>query len=296
VNLFLQVLVTGLATGAVYGLIALGVVVVFSTTRLLNFAQGQFAMIGGITGWYLLTKLQLPYVVALVAVPIVGALVGVAVSAALINPMLDKGADLISVVIATLGLSIVLSQVALLVFGAEARIVPAALAGPPVRFGGVVVTRQAGALIGGSILSLAVFAWIRSRSRLGLNLRAVGANRLGAQIVGINPRRVSTWGFALSGAIACLAGLLVAATSGWTPRMGMDITLMAFIGAIIGGIASPYSAFIGGLMVGLLNQMAQAYFPTFATSLLFLLLILVIAVRPRGLIASSETAAGALRS
>jgi branched-chain amino acid transport system permease protein len=107
---------------------------------------------------------------------------------------------------------------------------------------------------------------------------------------------VSTWGFALSGAIACFAGLLVAATTGWTPRMGMDITLMAFIGAIIGGIASPYSAFLGGLLVGLLNQIAQAYFPTFATSLVFVLLILVIAVRPRGLIASSETVTGALRS
>jgi branched-chain amino acid transport system permease protein len=210
--------------------------------------------------------------------------------------MLDKGSNLISVVIATLGLSIALSQVALLVFGADVRSVPAAIAGPALPLGGAVVTRQVLAVITGSIFSLILFAWIRSRTQLGLSLRAVGANRLGAQIVGINPRRVSTWGFALSGAIACFAGLLVAATTGWTPRMGMDITLMAFIGAIVGGIASPYSAFLGGLVVGLLNQVAQAYFPTFATSLVFVLLILVIAVRPRGLIASSETVTGALRS
>jgi branched-chain amino acid transport system permease protein len=295
-DFFLQVTISGLATGAVYGLIALGVVVVFSTTRLLNFAQGQFAMIGGLVGWYCLVDWNLPYVVAIAAVIAAGGLSGLLMSTVIVNPMLEKGADLISVVIATLGLSITLSQAALLIFGPETRSVPAAFSGEPIRISRAVVTQPVLGVVVGAVVCLAIFAFVRSRTHFGLTLRAVGANRVGSRVVGLNPKRIAMWGFILSGAITCLAGLLVAPTTGWTPRMGIDITVSAFIGAIVGGIANVYSAFMGGLLVGVLNQVMQAYLPSVSSALVFVALIAVIALRPRGLIPSSETATGPLRS
>lgn len=295
-TLFLQVLVSGIATGAVYGLVALGVVVVFSTTRLLNFAQGQFAMIGGLVGWLLMNHWGLPFPVALIASILAGGACGWLLCVGLVNPMIERGADLIAVVIATFGVSIALSQLALLLMGPETRSVPAALSAGPTHLGGAVVTVPVMVIVIGAIIALGVFSWLRSRTAFGLALRAVGANRVGARVVGLNSDAVATWGFVLSGAITAVAGLLVAPTTGWTPNMGTETTLMAFVGAIVGGIASPYSAFLGGFLVGILGDILQAYYPSYATAVVFAVLIGVIAVRPSGLFPSAETATGALRS
>jgi branched-chain amino acid transport system permease protein len=298
-SFFVQVALSGLALGCVYGLVALGVVVIFSSTRLLNFAQGEFLMIGGLVAWWTLTDQQWPYPLALAAVVAVGLLTGALLSKLVVGGMLARGVDHIYVVIATLAVAIVLAQAVAVFTGPQSRGVPSALSGEPLRIGGAVLTKGNLSIVIGSLLALAVFAWIRSRTRTGLSLRVVGANRAGARILGINVGSVETVAFALSGAVAAFGGLLLTSVTGWTPTMGLDAAILGFISAIVGGIASPYSAFAGGLVIGLLSALLGAYLPSefpFATAILFAVLILVIAVRPSGLVPSAETRTGPLRS
>lgn len=295
----MQVALSGLALGCVYGLVALGVVVIFSATRLLNFAQGELLMLGGLTAWWALTDQNWPFPLALLAVLGVGLLAGALMSKLVVGTMLARGADNISVVIATLAVSIVLSQSVARLTGPQSRGVPAALSGDPLTIAGAVYTKANLSITVGSVVALAVFAWIRHRTRTGLSLRAVGANRSGARILGMNVGAVETIAFALSGAVAAFAGLLLTPVTGWTPTMGLNAAILGFIAAIVGGIASPYTAFAGGLLIGVLSSVLQAYLPStfpFATAILFAVLILVIAVRPGGLVPSAETRAGPLRS
>lgn len=296
---FMQVVLSGLALGCVYGLVALGVVVIFSATRLLNFAQGEFLMLGGLTAWWTLTDQNWPYPLALLAVLGVGLAAGALVSKVVVGTMLARGADHISIVIATLAVSIVIAQSVARGTGPESRGVPSALNGEPFDIAGAVYTRATLSVTIGAVLALAVFAWIRSRTRIGLSLRAVGANREGARVLGINVGSVETVAFALSGAVAAFAGLLLTPVTGWTPTMGLSAAILGFISAIVGGIASPYTAFGGGIVIGVLSSVLQAYLPSefpFATAILFAVLIVVIAVRPSGLVPSAETRTGPLRS
>jgi branched-chain amino acid transport system permease protein len=298
-SFFLQVALSGLALGCVYGLVALGVVVIFSATRLLNFAQGEFLMLGGLTAWWTLTDQQWPFPLALVAVIAVGLVAGAVVSKLVVSQMISRGADNIAVVIATLAVSIVLAQGVARITGPQSRGVPSAISGDPTLLGGAVFTKANLSIVIGSLVALAVFAYIRNRTRIGLSLRAVGANRAGARVLGMSVGTVETVAFALSGAVAAFAGLLVTPVTGWTPTMGLNTAILGFIAAIVGGIASPYTAFAGGLLIGLLSSVLQAYLPPtfpFATAILFAVLILVIAVRPSGLVPSAETRTGPLRS
>jgi branched-chain amino acid transport system permease protein len=115
----------------------------------------------------------------------------------------------------------------------------------------------------------------------------------------MNVATVETIAFSLSGAVAALGGLLITPITGWTPLMGLNVALFGFIAAIVGGIANPYSAFIGGLLVGVLTTVAEGYLPTtfpFSTVIIFAVLILVIAIRPSGIVPSLETRTGSLRS
>lgn len=296
---FLQVLFAGIALGCIYGLVALGVVVIFSATRLLNFAQGEFLMLGGFAGWWALTSQHWPFAAALVLVLVVGLIAGAIVSKGVVGLLLARRTESMSIVIATLAVSIVLSQGLLRLAGPGSRRVPSMISGDALHLGGASLTMATLSVCIGSVLALAAFAWIRSRTRTGLALRAVGSNRVGAQIVRINVGRVETIAFALSGAVAAFGGLMITPITGWTPTMGLNVAIFGFIAAIVGGIASPYTAFIGGLVIGVLTSVCQAYLPSqfpFASSIVFAVLIGVIAFRPGGIVPSLETRAGQLRS
>lgn len=295
----LQVVLSGISIGCIYGLVALGVVVIYSATRLLNFAQGEFLMIGGYAGWWALSAEHWPYAVAVLLVVMVGLLAGTVVSRVVVSPMLSRGNDTMAIVIATLAVSIVISQGFLRETGPGSRRVPSLLSGSPIRIGGASLTMSTASVCVGSFVALAVFAWIRSRTRTGLALRSVGANRIGAAILKINVRRVETISFALSGAVAAFGGLMITPITGWTPTMGLNVAIYGFIAAIVGGIASPYTGFLGGILIGVVSSVCQAYLPSsfpFADALVFASLIIVIAIRPGGLVPSLETRAGQLRS
>jgi branched-chain amino acid transport system permease protein len=290
---------SGIALGCIYGLVALGVVVIFSATRILNFAQGEFLMLGGLTGWWTLTYLQWPYIFGLVATVLVGAIAGVIVNKGVIALMITRQTDVTSMVIATLAVSIVVSQGVAIFTGPGNRAVPSAVSGEALNFAGVSLIRSTLVAVAGSLIALFIFSWIRNHTSTGLALRAVGLNRKGARAIGIKVGRVETIAFALSGSVAAFGGLLIAPITSWTPTMGLNIAIYGFIAAIVGGIANPYSAFIGGLLIGIISSVSQGYLPTtfpYSTSIVFAVLAIVIIIRPSGLIPSLETKTGQLRS
>src|SRR4051812_24621097 len=137
---FLQVMLSGLALGCIYGLVALGVVVIFSATRLLNFAQGEFLMLGGLVGWWALSVQHLPYVVAIVLVIATGFLAGTVLSKGVVGVLLARGTKHMSIVIATLAVSIVTAQAVLRLMGPSSRSVPSMLSGAAIRLGGATLS------------------------------------------------------------------------------------------------------------------------------------------------------------
>jgi branched-chain amino acid transport system permease protein len=294
---FLQLIVAGIARGSVIGLVAVGVVVVFSSTRLLNFAAGEFVMIGGLVSWFLLTKHGWPLLAALPIVLAAGAIFGVIVETSVVSPLRKRSVDPLAVVISLLGVSIVTAQIVQRITGPESKAVPRALKGDPLNVSGVVISQQSISMAIAAVIAVGAFTLIRQRTSLGLALRAVGSNRDGARVTGMNVHRLERGAFALAGAVSAYAGLFITPLIGWRPTMGLDVALLAFIAAIVGGITNPFAAFLGALLIGMASALIEGYIsPLYSQAILFGVLILVVLVRPTGLIGSRETDVGPLRA
>lgn len=293
----LQVLVAGIARGSLIGVVAIGIVLVFTTTRLLNFAAGEFVMVGGAFGWIVAGDSLSSWFIALVAGLVVGGIYAGGVEWLVVGPLRRRGAQAIVIVIALLGVSIVTAQVVQYWAGPEMRPVRSPWPGMPFRLGDVVVARHSVLTLVGVSIAVTAFMLVRQRTNMGLALRAVGSNREGAKVIGLNVGRIEVLAFALSGVVSALAGILIAPISGWQPGMGRSVTITAFIAAIVGGISNPLAAFFGSMLIGITGVAIEIYIsPMYSTPILFVVLVLVILVRPAGLIPSRETEEGPLRA
>ena len=280
---FVQLLVVGLTSGAIYGLIALGFTLIYTSSSVLNFAQGEFVMLGAVSAAIMIAA-GVSYLLAFLAACALGALAGLLVYGAAVKPLVGRGTAQITVVMATLAVAIMVAAGSRYLVGTKARYVPPILSGEPVNFFGVVVARQ-NLMIVAITGSLVVLIWrVLYRSDWGLDVRAVGVDRRAAELVGVNVARVMLSGFAVSGAIGAIGGVLLAPIIGATPNMGLGLTVTGFIAAVVGGIANPFSALAGGLFVGLLEVMVSGYLSTSLTEVsVFLLLPIVLLLRPHGL-------------
>ncbi|MGB9033598.1 MAG: branched-chain amino acid ABC transporter permease [Paeniglutamicibacter sp.] len=280
---FVQLTLVGLTTGTLYGIVALGFSLIFTSSSILNFAQGDFVMVGGVsaavvyaaTGSY-----ALAFIVALLA--------GVAVSSLVyygaVRPLLSKGSSPIIIVLATLAGSIVISAVAQHLFGPNARHLPPLLGEGSVNFLGAVIGRQELLVVGLAIPLVFVLWLVLYRTRVGLDIRAVGVDRGAAQLLGVETRRITLTGFMVSGLLGALAGVLLTPILGATPTMSLDYAVTGFIAAVVGGISNPFSALVGGVFVGLLEIYVSGYVSSsFTEAAVFILLPLVLLLRPDGL-------------
>ncbi len=293
----LQLFASGIARGSITGLVAVGVVVVFSSTRLLNFAAGEFVMVGGLISWFLLTDQGWPFLLAIPVVLIGGAVFGVLVETSVISPLRRRRVDPLAIIIALLGVSIVSGQIASHAVGPEIKGVPPAIKSDPVRIGSAAISWTSIVMAIAAAIAVTAFTLIRRYTALGLALRAVGASRLGAQVTGMNVTRLERGAFALAGAVSAYAGLFVTPQVGWYPTMGLNVAVLAFIAAIVGGITNPFAAFVGSLFIGVASAMIEGYInPLYSQVILFGVLIIVVLIRPSGLIASRDADVGPLRA
>jgi branched-chain amino acid transport system permease protein len=196
--------------------------------------------------------------------------------------------SIINPVIVTVGLALILLGVAGWIWGYEVRAFPAPVAGPPFRLGTVVLS-QLNALILGVMLLLMVllFAFFRY-SVTGIAMRAVAQNRLAAQLMGINVNRINAIGWGVGTALAAVTGILIAPLNYLDPTMMGDVMLKAFAAAVLGGFTSMPGAVVGGLLLGIIDSIVGFQVPELRTTIAFLLIVLVLVVRPSGLLGKHE--------
>ena len=282
----LQLLISGLSQGCVYGLIALGFVLIYKATEMVNFAQGDMMMLGAFIAFTFINGLGFPFAWGLLATIVCMAVIGVVIERVILRPMI--GEPPFAVLMITIGLGFILRAIAGAVWGNEPRSISSPLSGGVVRLGELAIGYENIAIIvGTSILCLLLFAFFRF-TRLGVAMQAASQNQLAAYYCGIPVKRVFSIIWALSAAIAATAGVLVAPITLVDPMMGF-LGIKAFAAAIVGGFGSLQGAMVGGLLIGVVEQFAGLYLPTgFSDTSAYVILLLMLFIRPEGIFTSMQ--------
>ena len=293
----IQAIVSGLAVGGAYALIALGFSITFTTTKTLNFSHGDFVSVGAFVGitvlWLLLGKplnspltdatLSVWYQLAagLAAVVIIG-LLGVLLYAIAVRPFAGKPG--MSWVMSTIGFGIILTSLGLAIWGPSQVVVPSPVGDEIIRVFGVGIRPQEILMFFVAIIIMAVLDWVLRRTKVGKAMRAVAHDRRVASLMGIDVTAVMIGAFFLSSALAGLSGFLIAPIASASLYVGLSIALKGFSGAIIGGLSNPRGCVLGGFALGILEALVNLWQAQWREVVVFLIVILVLAFRPYGLL------------
>ena len=281
-----QLLVNGLALGSLYALTAFGIVLIYKTTQVITFAQGETAMFSTFVAFTLLTAFQLPFAVAFALTLLFAGLFGALIERVVLRRI--STTTVLNPVIVTVGLSLILLGAAGWIWGYEIRTFPAPAAGPPFRIGTVVVS-QLNAVIFAVTLALmgVLYAFFRY-TRTGIAMRAVSQNRTAAQLMGISINRMNALGWGMGTAMGAVTGMLIAPLNYLDPGMMGDVALKAFAAAVVGGLTSLPGAVVGGLLLGIFDSVVGFQVPELRNTIAFSLIVLVLVVRPGGLLGKHE--------
>jgi branched-chain amino acid transport system permease protein len=283
----LQYLFSGLTNGAIYALSALGFSLIYNASGVINFAQGEFIMLGGVCA-VLLDSAGVPLPLAIVLAVLAVALVGLLLEKLAIEPAGD--ADVVSLIIITIGASIFLQGVAQIVFGKGQRALPPFTGEAPIVIAGASLLPQSLWMIGTGAAIVLLLAWFFGRTRLGKAVLATAHNRLAARLVGINTRHVLALSFVLSAALGAVAGVVSAPITLTSYDVGIMLGLKGFVAATLGGLGSGVGAVVGGLILGLTEALAAGYISSaYKDAVPFVLIILILFFMPRGLFGARVT-------
>ena len=282
---FIQQVAIGLATGSIYALLALAIVLIYRSTEVVNFAQGEMAMLGTFIAWSFLN--QFGYWQAFILGIIAAALLGGALERVLLRPV-EEG-PVLNPVILTIGLFTVLNSVALWLYGGDPKPFPAAppFRGGPLEVGSVVISRANVGVFCTAVVLMVILYVLFNYTKIGLAMRGTALNRTAARLVGIRAGQMLTLGWALSAGVGAIAGMLAAPVVALSTNMMFAVILFAFAGAVLGGLTSPMGAILGGLMLGVIQNLAATYNPTSSPidlPVAFLVIIAVLMIRPTGLL------------
>jgi branched-chain amino acid transport system permease protein len=278
----IQALIGGLAAGAAYGLIAIGISLIYRTTRVVNFAQGDIAAFGAYLGWAAFTRWHLPIGLVFVAVPVAVGLGMVVVERVALRPLYNRG--FLPPIISTIGLSFAIESVITLIWGPLGKTFPSTLGENTFKVLGVTLVPQSlWILLIGIMLTLLIH-WFLVNTKVGTAMRATAHSPALARLMGIPADRMFAGAFFLAGAFGALAGLLVAPTTYMTPTMGLPLGLAGFVAAAIGGFGSIHGAFIGGLIVAVASNVATLYVdPALHDVITYVVFALFLVFRPMGI-------------
>jgi len=285
-EIFLRLLVAGLMIGSVYALIGMAYSLVYRGTRLINWAQGDFFMVGAFVGYTFVGPLGMPYWAALLAAGGAMFLFGAATHGTIVRVITRRGGRLVDVLLATIGLSIVLQNAVSLLWGTDVKQIPSPLPGT-FAAGPVLVPNQSLAVLGVSVATVVAIYLFLYRTPFGMTMRASAENRYAASVVGIRTGRVDavTWG--LAAAVCGIAGVMLAPLFGAHFYMGVTVGLKGFAAAVVGGFGNPWGALVGGLMLGVLETFGAFVLSSpWRDAVTMLVLIVFLIVRPTGLFRS----------
>ncbi|MFI9777556.1 branched-chain amino acid ABC transporter permease [Streptomyces sp. NPDC051956] len=277
---FLLVLVSGLASGAVYGLMGLGLVIIYRATDVVNFALASLATIGLYAALTLHDE-GLPLILAAGAAIAVTAAVGLAARETVIRPLAHG--ELLSALVMTMGVSLIAESVISTIWDDQPRLFPSLVDGS-VSFGDAAIPTQSLLTIGVAAVAMALVAYLFGRTTIGSAMRAVAESADAAQILGLGSQRIARVAWALGLGLGALAAILYAPRAGLAPTVLSAPLFRAFAGMFLGGLTSMYGAVIGGLTVGVLDNLAATYVSAgYRDTFVFTFTIVVLLIRPQGL-------------
>ena len=282
---FLSYLISGISLGSVYAIIALGYTMVYGIAKMLNFAHGDIIMVGGYISLMAINSLGLPSWLAVILAMIVCTVLGVLIEGLAYKPL--RSAPALAVLITAIGVSYFLQNAALLIWGASPKAYTPVVAGAVKLFDGQLTISYVSLLtVVVCLVIMAALTLFTSKSRMGKAMRACSEDKGAAQLMGINVNFTISLTFAIGSALAAVAGVLLCSSyTSLMPTTGSMPGIKAFTAAVFGGIGSIPGAFLGGLLLGIIEAMAQAYISTnLANSIVFAVLIVVLLVKPAGLL------------
>ncbi len=269
----LQYLLSGLVVGGIYALIGLGFVIIYSVTRVINFAQGELAMLGALC-MVTLAGQGIPGPLAFLLAVLGGCASGALLERVAIHPV--REGSVLTLIIITIGASIALRGAALLAWGTDPFPLSPFTQGPPLQLGGAIIVRQ-GLWVLAVALSIFGGLWVFfTRTYLGKAVQACAINPRASRLMGIRVDRMSLFAFALAGGLGAVAGIVIAPITYATYDMGLMLGLKGFVAAVVGGLVSPAGAIVGGFLLGILESLAAGLVSSgYKDAFAFLVLILV---------------------
>jgi branched-chain amino acid transport system permease protein len=279
---WLQFVASGLTAGAIYALVALGFSIVFNASHAINFAQGEFVMIGGMSAVMLLA-LGLPLPVAVLLAIAAAVVVALLVEKVSIEPARHAGT--VTLIIITIGVSLFLRGLAQLVWGKGVYRLPAFSGEQPIEILGATIVPQSLWVFGGAAAAVAALSWFYGRTLLGKAMRATSHNRIAAQLVGIDTRAVLFASFGLAAGLGALGGVLIAPIAFTSYDSGVMLGLKGFAAAMLGGLGSFTGAIAGGLALGLLEGLGAGFLSSaYKDAIAFVVILAVLFFLPGGLL------------
>ncbi|RJQ55569.1 MAG: branched-chain amino acid ABC transporter permease [Actinobacteria bacterium] len=278
----LQFVVAGLKNGSIYALVALGFTIVYAATRVINFAQGEFFMLGGMFAVFALTGLGLPLPLAIVLGVVGTAGAGLAFDMLAIRPR--KDADPLALIIITIGGSMLIKSFARHRFGPNELPLPPFTTGSSVEVFGATIELQTLWIWALTLVAVLGLSFLYSKTKLGRAMRACMENREAARLMGIDTQRVVMISFGLAAALGALAGVVVAPLTQTSWDVGTFVGVKGFAAAILGGLGNPFAAVAGGIVLGLVESLSIGFLSsTYKDVVALVVLLSVLFVRPQGL-------------
>jgi len=284
---FLQFLFSGATVGATYALAALGFTLIYNASGVINFAQGEFIMIGGMAAVFLV-KLGLPLPLAIVLAVAIAACVGVLVEKLAIEPA--GNAEVVTLIIITIGASLTIRGLVGVTLGKGNHALPSFSGEAPISVLGATLLPQSLWVFGVTLAVVLALAWFFDRTLTGKAMLATSHNPLAAKLVGINTRFILLLAFALAGALGAIGGILVAPINYTSYDAGIMLGLKGFVAATLGGLGSGMGAIAGGLILGIVEAMTAGYVSSaYKDAMPFVLILLILFFRPQGLFGKKGT-------
>lgn len=278
---FLQFLFSGITVGAIYALVGLGFSIIFNASQVINFAQGEFVMIGGMATVFLVAG-GLPMPVAILLAIAAATLVGIALEKFAVEPA--RGASVVTLIIITIGASIFLRGAAQLIWDRNFHSLPPFSGDQPIAIAGATILPQSLWILGCTLLIVVGLRIFFRHTMTGRAMLAASYNPLAARLVGINTRRLLLLSFALAAALGATAGILITPIALTYANVGIMLGLKGFSAAILGGLGNPMGAIAGGLVVGIAEAMTAGYLSSaYKDAVAFVIILAVLFFLPSGL-------------
>jgi len=285
----LQFLISGLVVGSIYGLIGVGFTCIYNVTGIVNFAQGDFAMVGAMSA-IAIQNAGAPMWLAIILAIIITCMVAGLIERSAIRPV--RG-DVMRGIIVTIGVGVVLQGLAAIIWGTDAQPMPDFSGGRVINLFGATLVPQALWVLGTSAVAMVALEMLFRRTYLGQMFRACAMNPFAARLVGMKVETMSLVGFLMSGALGALAGIVIAPIALTQYDTGLQLGIKGFVACIIGGFGGPVAAAIGGIVLGILEAFAAGYISSgYKNAIAFALLLGFLVFRPGGLLGDYERARG----